>query len=77
MFPIPKKGDQGADCDAITLGSLYLNSSLGHITVSEAGEEEPSPPLPPAQFQISIYRREKRVSSLLNISLVGRGHCGL
>jgi hypothetical protein len=36
MFMNPKKTTK----DAITLGSLYLSSSLGHTTVSDAGEQE-------------------------------------
>ena len=36
----PPKVHQGVESDAITLGSLSLSSSVGHTTVSDAGEWE-------------------------------------
>lgn len=39
-FHEPQKDHQGAESNAIALGSLYWSLSLGHITISNAGEWE-------------------------------------
>lgn len=36
----PPKDHQGAKSDVITLGSIYLSSSLGHTSIPDAGEQK-------------------------------------
>ena len=66
------KDHQGANSDAIALGSFYSSSSLGPTAVSDAAGWEGKAP---AQLQASIYRGEHTVKGVSSLAHIWVGGC--
>jgi hypothetical protein len=62
MFMDPQKTTKALESGAIALEFVYSSLSLGHTTISDAGEQE----VAQAQFEASIYRGKKETSSLVH-----------